>query len=206
MNRVGGIVLCGGAGRRMGRPKAELPFGGEMLLRRIVRIVSTVVQPVVVARRRGQTVPELPAGVLVVEDAVEDAGPLAGIAAGFAALADTCEAAFVCSCDHPLLVPQFVRALIAFLGDAPGVVPSHEGREHPLLAVYRLETAAVVAEMLAAGQHRAQDFARRCGARVVPAADLCEAAPDLHSMLNVNDPEAYQGALRLLSGRGTASP
>ena len=31
MIRVGGIVLCGGQSTRMGRPKAWLPFAGELM-------------------------------------------------------------------------------------------------------------------------------------------------------------------------------
>ena len=68
---VGGVVLCGGRSRRIG--------SSEAWLQRMVRIVGEVVEPVVVAGRRNQSLPELPEGVAVVCDAVEDAGPLAGI-------------------------------------------------------------------------------------------------------------------------------
>ena len=43
---VGGIVLCGGRSSRMGRPKAWLPFGDELMLPRVVRILREVVEPV----------------------------------------------------------------------------------------------------------------------------------------------------------------
>jgi molybdenum cofactor guanylyltransferase len=198
MDGVGGIVLFGGGSRRMGRPKAELPFGGETLLGRVVRIVSTVVRPVVVAGRRDQVVPDLPPDVAVVHDVVENAGPLAGIAAGFAALAGQCNAAFVSSCDHPLLEAGFIRRLIECLGDAPAVVPRHEGHLHPLLAVYRIETADLLNDMLAAGEFRAHEFARRCGAREIPSEELTESDPELRSLLNLNNPAAYERALRLL--------
>ena len=42
--RVGGIVLCGGRSSRMGSPKAWLPFGGEPMLARVVRVVCEAVQ------------------------------------------------------------------------------------------------------------------------------------------------------------------
>ncbi len=45
---AGGIVLCGGQSKRMGRPKAWLPFGGETMLERVVRLLSEVVHPIVV--------------------------------------------------------------------------------------------------------------------------------------------------------------
>src|SRR5262245_3646442 len=45
---VGGIILCGGQSKRMGRPKAWLPFAGETMLPRVVRLLGEVVQPIVV--------------------------------------------------------------------------------------------------------------------------------------------------------------
>ena len=60
--RTGGIVLCGGRSSRMGRPKAWLPFGGELMLPRIVRILREVVEPVVVVAASDQEVPPLPEG------------------------------------------------------------------------------------------------------------------------------------------------
>ena len=34
---LGAVVLCGGESRRMGQPKAWLPFGPERMLQRVVR-------------------------------------------------------------------------------------------------------------------------------------------------------------------------
>jgi molybdopterin-guanine dinucleotide biosynthesis protein A len=47
--------------------------------------------------RPGQLLPALPAGVAVVQDPVEGLGPMQGIAAGLAAVADRAATAFVCS-------------------------------------------------------------------------------------------------------------
>src|SRR5947199_85155 len=40
MLRVAGVVLCGGQSSRMGRPKAWLPFAGELMLPRVVRLLA----------------------------------------------------------------------------------------------------------------------------------------------------------------------
>ncbi|MEY4179577.1 MAG: Molybdenum cofactor guanylyltransferase [Planctomycetota bacterium] len=87
MIRVAGIVLCGGQSRRMGRPKAWLPFQAETMLQRVVRQVSEAVQPVWVVAAVGQVLPELPDTVRVVRDQREQAGPLEGLRAGLAAVA-----------------------------------------------------------------------------------------------------------------------
>ena len=52
--RVGGVVLCGGKSSRMGTPKCWLPFGDEVLLQRVVRVVGGVLSPVVVVAAKGQ--------------------------------------------------------------------------------------------------------------------------------------------------------
>lgn len=135
----------------MGEPKVWLPWGSERLLHRMVRIVGGVVQPVVAAAPRGQSLPSLPDDVRLAHDKIEDGGPLAGMAAGFDALAGDCDAAFVVSCDQPLLKPSFVVRLIELLGDHPAVVPQCDDGLHPLAAVYRLETRTILAEMLAQG-------------------------------------------------------
>src|SRR5688572_12132394 len=104
---VGGIVLCGGKSQRMGRPKAWLPFLGESMLSRVVRLLRQVVDPVVVVAAPGQKLPPLRAEVTVIRDKHEGKGPLAGIAAGLHALAGKVDAAYVSSCDVPLLQPAF---------------------------------------------------------------------------------------------------
>src|SRR6187401_3304171 len=99
--RVGGIVLCGGQSQRMGRPKAWLPFAGELMLPRVVRLLREAVDPVVVVAAPEQELPPLPGHVAIVRDAEKGRGPLQGIAAGLAALQGKVDAAFVSSCDVP---------------------------------------------------------------------------------------------------------
>ena len=65
---MAGIVLCGGQSSRMGRAKAWLPFAGETMLARVVRLLSEVVRPIVVVAAPGQDVPPVPADVELVRD------------------------------------------------------------------------------------------------------------------------------------------
>ena len=191
-------MLYGGSSTRMGTSKAWLTVGTEYLLQRVVRMVSRVVEPVVVVGQCGQAVPPLPDNVAIVHDVKEGCGPLAGIAAGFEALAAQCEAAFTASCDHPLVKPEFIRRLVELLGDAPGVVPRHAGHSYPLLAVYRLDTQALLNGLLARGELRVRDFARQCGAKIIESAQLADVDSNLDSLRNVNSPESYAEVLRLL--------
>ena len=196
--KTGGIILCGGRGRRIGSDKAWLRFGDEHLLQRMVRIVGEVVHPIVVAGRAGQALPPLSENVAVVHDAVEDAGPLAGMAAGMSFLNETCDAAFVVACDYPLLVSALIAKLIALLGDHQAVVVRDDEHLHPLLGVYRLTTLPVLSELLDRDELRAGHFAHQCQALGINATDLTDVDPELRSLQNVNDQAAYDQALRAL--------
>ncbi len=198
--KIGGIVLCGGHSRRMGCAKAWLDCHDEPLLHRVVRLVGQAAHPVVVANRPGQDLPPLPAGTEVVLDAVPHAGPLAGIAAGLAALGGQCDAAFVVACDHPLLEPRFIRRLGDLLGGHSAVVVEHGGRWHPLTALYRLKTHAIANELLERGTLAATAFAERCRPRIVRAADFADCDPKLASLCSFNAPEGYAALLERVRG------
>src|SRR5262249_10929543 len=121
--RLGGIVLCGGQSRRMGRPKAWLPFGSELMLPRVVRLLGEAGFPVVAVAAPEQEVPPLPASIRIVRDEEKGRGPLQGLAAGLAALEGLADAAYLSSCDVPFLQPAFVRRLAELLGANSICVP-----------------------------------------------------------------------------------
>lgn len=110
-----GIVLCGGHSRRMGRPKAWLPFGDEFLLQRVVRIVGEAVGKVIVVAAKDQAVPPLPDFARRIDDHVVGSGPLAGLSAGLAAVDSDCEVVYLSACDVPFLKPQFIRKVCTSL-------------------------------------------------------------------------------------------
>jgi molybdopterin-guanine dinucleotide biosynthesis protein A len=115
MTRVGGIILCGGQSKRMGRPKAWLPFGPQALLQRVVGILAELVYPIIVVAAPDQDIPES-VGVIVVRDAERGRGPLEGLAAGLAALRGHADAAYLSGCDAPFLNLNLVRRLINLIG------------------------------------------------------------------------------------------
>lgn len=192
----GGIVLCGGQSRRMGQPKAWLPFAGELLLPRVVRRLSEVVQPVVVVAAPGQDVPPLPSEISVVRDEVFGRGPLQGLVAGLNFLNGQLDAAYLSSCDVPFLRPEFVCRMMQLLGEYQACVPRVDGFYHSLAAVYRLEILAAVQRLLDRNQFRANALFEAVPTRVVEAAELVAVDPGLESLRNLNTPEDYEKALR----------
>lgn len=200
--RTGGIVLCGGRSSRMGQPKAWLPFGGELMLPRIVRVLRGVVEPVVVVAAPGQDVPELPPEVEIIRDEIEGKGPLGGLAAGLAALKGKADAAYLSSCDVPSLKAEFVRRVLSFLSPVscpptPDVaVPHVSGYYHPLAAAYRLAVLPHVLELLAAARLRPVFLFDAVPTRIIEPLELADIDPDFRSLQNLNTPEEYAAALR----------
>src|SRR5205807_1186627 len=125
-----------------------LPFAGEVMLPRVVRLLSEAVRPIVVVAAPEQDVPPLPAEVPIVRDEEKGRGPLQGLAAGLAALQGQVDAAYLSSCDVPFLRPALVRRLIELLGDHAICVPQVGDYHHPLAAVYRVDILPAVEQLL----------------------------------------------------------
>jgi molybdopterin-guanine dinucleotide biosynthesis protein A len=186
----------------MGRPKAWLPFGGELMLPRIVRMLHGVADPIVVVAAPGQDVPELPREVAIIRDEIEGKGPLGGLAAGLAALEGKAEAAYLSSCDVPFLKPEFVRRVLSFLSPVscllpPKIaVPRINGYFHPLAAAYRVALLPHVRALLAAERLRPVFLFDEVPTRIIGPHELADVDPDFRSLQNLNTPEEYAAALR----------
>jgi molybdenum cofactor guanylyltransferase len=196
--RKGAIILCGGRSSRMGRDKATLPFGPELMLERVVRLVSQAVpleNMAVVAAQR-QSLPTLPPMITLARDEDEYRGPLAGLAAGFRALAGRIDAAYATGCDVPLLEPAFVAQLFEMLADFDVAVPFDGQHHHPLAAVYRPAVMPHIERLLAADRLRPRFLFDEVRTREVPVADLRAADPQLSTLENLNREEDYLAALQ----------
>ncbi len=192
---TGGIVLCGGKSTRMGVPKATLPFGPETMLQRVVRLLGTVVSPIVAVAAREQSLPDLPEGVIVARDEREAKGPLEGLRAGFRALPDSVELAYATSCDVPLLVPGFVERMIELLGDQDIAVMEIDGFPHPLSAVYRRSILPHIEGLLAKDRLRPVFLFDAVRTRRVRAEEMVSVDQELRTLRNLNTREDYLAAL-----------
>ena len=141
MGTSAAIVLAGGASRRMGVDKVTLVVDGRRLVDHVVgEAVGAGVEHVVLA---GPDPGDLPETVSIVGDLdPERRGPLAGVSAGWRALApDAHDPILVLSCDLPRIDRRLLGELIvAAAGDPVGAV-AHDGQHaQPLVAAYRRST------------------------------------------------------------------
>jgi molybdopterin-guanine dinucleotide biosynthesis protein A len=132
--RINGVVLVGGASRRMGRPKQLIEHRGVTLSERAVEAISGLVEKTVLAGsgpapRSIESLPRLPDSPGVV-------GPLAGLLSVMRWAPDATWV--VAACDMPRVNSEAVAWLIG--QRRPGawaVMPiPRNGRVEPLLAVY----------------------------------------------------------------------
>ena len=191
---AGAIVLSGGKSTRMGTSKALLPFGPETMLQRVVRLLHDVVSPIVVVAAVDQMLPPLPPDVIVTRDEHEGRGPLEGLRAGLKALPADVEAAYVTSCDVPLLVPGFIRQLLDLADGYDIAVMEIDGFTHPLSAVYRRTTLSYVEDLLAGNRLRPAFLFEAVKTRRIRPEQMT-ADPDLRTLRNLNTREDYQQAL-----------
>lgn len=195
-----GVVLAGGRSSRMGTPKASLEWHGSTLLYRTAAVLGRAVEGSVVAvAAPAQPLPPLPPHVQVVSDPVQGLGPMQGLAAGLAAVADHASVAFVCSTDLPFLHPAFVRRVLRGFTDptVDVVLPVARGFRQPLAAGYRTKLAELIAKLLAEGNLRPGMLFDHCTVHQLDDAalradvDLSRHDPELASVVNVNTPDEY---------------
>jgi molybdopterin-guanine dinucleotide biosynthesis protein A len=189
-----GIVLAGGMSTRMGTSKALLPFGPETMLQRVVRLLSGVVSPIVVVAAPEQELPPLADDVIRTQDEREGRGPLEGIRAGLKALPPGADAAYITSCDVPLLVPAFVTQMLELSEGHDIAVMEIDGFPHPLSAVYRRGVLPHVEELLAQDRLRPFFLFERVRTRRVRPEEIT-ADPDLRTLRNLNTRDDYERAL-----------
>jgi molybdenum cofactor guanylyltransferase len=191
---AGGMVLCGGKSTRMGTSKAWLPFGPETMLQRVVRLLNEVVTPIVVVAAPDQELPDLPATVVVARDAHQERGPLEGLRAGLKALPAGVDAAFVTSCDVPLLAPAYVTTMLALAHGYDVAVMEVDGFAHPLSAVYSRATLPHVEHLLAHDRLRPVFLFDVVNTRRVTPKEMT-GDPELRTLRNLNTRADYEKAL-----------
>ena len=127
-------------------------------------------------------------------DENEGRGPLEGLRAGLKALPTTVDAAYVTSCDVPLLETGFVRQMIDLANDYDIAVMEIDGFTHPLSAVYRRATLPSVEDLLANNRLRPVFLFDAAKTRRVKPEEMTS-DPGLRTLRNLNTREDYERAL-----------
>ncbi len=194
------VILSGGESRRMGAPKALLPYQGKTFVEHLLDVTRHArvgVTRIVVGAHADEIREKLSAHAAeIVVNQNWERGQLSSIQAGIRSLPDSGTAGMIlCPVDHPIVSAALVAQIIAEF-DSRGkaiVLPTYQGRRgHPV--IFR---ASLYQELLAASAE--------VGARQVVwahANDICEVATEEEGViLNINDAATLERALRPPAGK-----
>jgi len=187
-------ILAAGESRRMGSPKALLPYRGKNFSEYLLEVTGhprVGIRRVVLGARADEIRSQLHLGDAAVAINQEwQRGQLSSIQAAVRSLpANQTAGLLLCPVDHPLVSAELVARLIEAFdsGGMPIVLPNYRGkRGHPLIFA-----ASLYAEIL--------DASPEVGARQVVwahATEVLEIATDEEGVvLNLNDPETLRRAM-----------
>ncbi|HET9074747.1 MAG TPA: molybdenum cofactor guanylyltransferase [Solirubrobacteraceae bacterium] len=169
---MAGLLLTGGASRRMGTDKARIRVSGIPLAEHVAAILNQVAAPVLEVGPGHSGLPTAP-------EATSGQGPLAALADGHRALLARGHVGdvLVLATDLPLIDAATLVALRDW--PAPGsVVPRHGGRPQPLCARWSPADLAVIPDLLRRGERALAPLLRR---------------PDV-ALVNLPDPRPLEDA------------
>jgi molybdopterin-guanine dinucleotide biosynthesis protein A len=193
--RIFGVILAGGAGRRLGgTDKSALRLGAQPLLARVIDRLDPQVERLAISangdasRFASYRLPVLPDAVPL--------GPLSGVLAALDwAVPQGATAVVSVAVDTPFfpgdLVPQL---LLAAEGSSSGAALAWSGgRTHPTFALWPVALRSDLRATLDRGEAKVMDFAQRHQAALARFSDD-------RAFLNINTPEDLAAAEALLAG------
>ncbi|MEQ1946071.1 MAG: nucleotidyltransferase family protein [Bryobacteraceae bacterium] len=186
--KIGAIILAAGASSRMGSPKALLDYHGETFIERLVRVFSSVCDPVIVALgyHADAIRPKVKAQVAV--NPAPERGMLTSLQTALAALPADLDGFLFIPVDCPAVEESTVRTAIDTFrkrgSEVQFVVPQYNGKHgHPVCA-----DASLIAEFLALPE---DGQARHIVHKYVPQTVYVD-VDDPGILTDVDDPEAYR--------------
>ncbi len=160
-NHITGIILAGGKSSRMGTDKGFVLYKNKSFVQHIIDALQPLVDEIVIVSNN----PDYDVFALrlrsendffkikIVDDLIENAGPLAGVYTGLQ-YSDT-ENNLVISCDVPLINSETLSLLIDAIEDNNEVVQlESNGKSMPLIAMYKKQCNGVLYSLLQDGERR----------------------------------------------------
>jgi molybdopterin-guanine dinucleotide biosynthesis protein A len=186
-----GLLLCGGASRRMRRDKAQLHYSGEPQLLRAWRLLTAFTERTFVSVRDSQHDEPLRASLPQLIDTYDAVGPVAGILSAHDAFPEA--AWLVIACDLPLLDETTLRTLIAARDpakEATAFASRFDGLPEPLCTLWEPPIHQRLKQRYEAGSY--------CPRKVLIQADIRLLPPPGNALDNINTPQEFEQMQRQL--------
>lgn len=190
MTERAAVILAGGASKRMGQDKAALDFGGKSLLLRVAETLRPLVEPLMLVLAPGQRFdPGLALlGPQMITDPKPHLGPLYALSQAVNLLGGE-GPVLVIGCDLPFLSAGFIKELFAAQEGFDVAAAQNQGVTNPLLAVYSRSVLSQAKGLYKSGRQDAKALLEG------QAPKLLKDRPEAQG---INDPQAYQAALKQL--------
>jgi molybdopterin-guanine dinucleotide biosynthesis protein A len=188
---IHGLLLCGGASRRMRRDKAQLHYSGEPQLLRAWRLLTAFTERAFVSVRDSQHDEPLRASLPQLIDTYDAVGPVAGILSAHDAFPEA--AWLVIACDLPLLDETTLRTLIAARDpakEATAFASRFDGLPEPLCTLWEPPIHQRLKQRYEAGSY--------CPRKVLIQADIRLLPPPGNALDNINTPQEFEQMQRQL--------
>jgi molybdenum cofactor cytidylyltransferase len=137
--KAAAVILAAGESRRMGRPKAFLPFRGGTFLSGIAATLGRRCSPVIAVfgYDADRLIASAPASVTGIENRAWELGMLTSLQTGLRAVPHDCDTVLFTLVDHPAIRLETIDALLE--SPAPIAIPRFENRRgHPVLIRRRI--------------------------------------------------------------------
>jgi molybdopterin-guanine dinucleotide biosynthesis protein A len=192
-----GVVLSGGLNTRMeGHNKAFFELDGRRFLDRILDTLRYHFNEIILVTREAALYQEW--DLKIVHDILDVRSPLTGIHAGL--VNAKAGYAFCIGCDTPFLKKSAVELLINELETGIDiVVPVSGSYFQPLCAVYSKQCSPIIEEQLRRGDLKIDHLFSKVALKKIPYEKFKAVDPYLLSFFNVNTPEDYREAEKLLT-------
>jgi len=132
-SNITGIILAGGKSSRMGINKCFLKIGNETIIERILSIMKSVFDKVIIITNSPAEYTSL--GFMVYEDIFKGFGPIGGIHSGL--IHSSTEENFVISCDVPLMTKEMIEFITEYKSDKLIRFCEAAGYNQPLAGIYK---------------------------------------------------------------------
>jgi molybdopterin-guanine dinucleotide biosynthesis protein A len=181
----------------MGSDKAFLQLGDKAFIQRACELAESVADSFLIVGAPEKLSPFGP----VIPDVHPGRGPLGGLYSALSA--SQTELNLILAVDLPLLTRDFLLNFRALAEREPAMadVPRVGGRLQPLCAFYKTNVGVEAERLLTSGRNKLEALFDNVSLRVVEEDEIQRLGGSPEMFLNVNAPEDYERAKRILEQR-----
>ena len=181
--------MAGGKSSRFGRNKALVEVDGVRLIERVIRVMGSVFQKLIIITNTPDEYAYLK--LPMIEDLIKGLGPLGGLYTGLESIST--EAGFFVACDMPFLSERLIRHIIEFKDEFDVILPKIDWKIEALHGLYNKNCLPAIRELIDSRQYQVIRFFPKMRVKYLDEAEIREYDPELKTFFNINEPRELPG-------------